>query len=88
MNAANEEAVSAFLNERICLTEIPQVIEAVMNNHSNQPAKDIETILDADHQARHAALATIEELLATKIHKNTKSRQLESLCLLCFMTNA
>ena len=61
MNAANEEAVGAFLNERIRLTEIPQVIEAVMNDHVNQPAKDIETILDADHEARHAALTTIEE---------------------------
>jgi len=62
MNAANEEAVSAFLNERIRLTEIPQVIETVMNNHVNQPAKNIETILDADHHAREAALGTIEEL--------------------------
>jgi 1-deoxy-D-xylulose 5-phosphate reductoisomerase len=51
MNAANEEAVSAFLNERIRLTEIPAVIETVMNDHVNQPAKDIETILDADHEA-------------------------------------
>src|SRR6185369_1322680 len=42
MNAANEEAVSAFLNGRICLTEIPEVIETVMNGHSNQPAKDIQ----------------------------------------------
>jgi len=66
MNAANEEAVAAFLNQRICLTEIPQVIEAVMNQHSNQPAKDIQTILDADHEARRSALATIEELLTTK----------------------
>ncbi|HEV8429461.1 MAG TPA: 1-deoxy-D-xylulose-5-phosphate reductoisomerase [Pyrinomonadaceae bacterium] len=62
MNAANEEAVSAFLNERICLTEIPEVIETVMNGHLTQPAKDIQTILDADHQARHAAAATIEKL--------------------------
>ena len=66
MNAANEEAVAAFLNQRISLTEIPQVIEAVMNQHSNQPAKDIQTILDADHEARRSALATIEELLTTK----------------------
>jgi 1-deoxy-D-xylulose 5-phosphate reductoisomerase len=44
------------------LTEIPQVIETVMNNHVNQPAKNIQTILDADHDARHAAHATIEEL--------------------------
>jgi 1-deoxy-D-xylulose-5-phosphate reductoisomerase len=62
MNAANEEAVSAFLNERICLTEIPEVIETVMNGHSNQPARDIQTVLEADHQARQAALATIENL--------------------------
>ena len=62
MNAANEEAVSAFINERICLTEIPQVIETVMNQHSNQPAKDIQTILEADHHARLLAVATIEKL--------------------------
>jgi 1-deoxy-D-xylulose-5-phosphate reductoisomerase len=62
MNAANEEAVSAFLNERICLTEIPVVIETVMNGHSNQPAKDIQTILAADQDGRRAAVATIEML--------------------------
>ncbi|HEX6648911.1 MAG TPA: 1-deoxy-D-xylulose-5-phosphate reductoisomerase [Pyrinomonadaceae bacterium] len=62
MNAANEEAVSAFINERICLTEIPQVIEMVMNNHSNRPAKDIETILKADRDARLQAVSAIEKL--------------------------
>lgn len=62
MNAANEVAVTAFLNEHICLTEIPEVIESVMNQHSNQPAKDIQTILAADQQARQAARATIEEI--------------------------
>ena len=62
MNAANEEAVEAFLNERICLTEIPQVIESVMDDHQNLPAKDIETILKADHDARLAASIAIEKL--------------------------
>jgi 1-deoxy-D-xylulose-5-phosphate reductoisomerase len=62
MNAANEEAVAAFLNERISLTEIPQVIESVMENHANQPAKDIQTILAADHESRLAAVTTIEQL--------------------------
>ena len=62
MNAANEEAVAAFLDERICLTEISQVIEQVMDDHSNQPAKDIQTILDVDHEARLAAATIIEEL--------------------------
>lgn len=61
MNAANEEAVAAFLDERISLTEIPQIIELVMNEHSNQPAEDIETILAADHEARLAARSAIAD---------------------------
>src|ERR1043166_8439485 len=61
MNAANEEAVAAFLNEQISLTEIPQIIESVMNEHANQPAKDIETIPAADHEARLAARTTIAD---------------------------
>jgi 1-deoxy-D-xylulose-5-phosphate reductoisomerase len=69
MNAANEEAVAAFLNEQIGLTEIPQVIESVMNTHSNQPAKDIKTILDADHQARLAAIERIS------CHKEAQNAQ-------------
>ena len=59
MNAANEEAVSAFIDQRICLTEIPHVVETVMNNHQNQPARDIETILAADRAARVAATEVI-----------------------------
>ena len=55
MNAANEEAVSAFIDQRISLTEIPQVVETVMNTHVNQSADSIETILDADYRARLAA---------------------------------
>jgi 1-deoxy-D-xylulose-5-phosphate reductoisomerase len=61
MNAANEEAVGAFIDERICLTEIPLVIESVMGAHKNQPARDIETILEADHAARLLALTEIEK---------------------------
>jgi 1-deoxy-D-xylulose-5-phosphate reductoisomerase len=65
LNAANEEAVGAFIEERIGLTEIPHVIEAVMNSHSNQPALEIETILEADRYARLAALSEIEKLEKT-----------------------
>ena len=61
MNAANEEAVCAFIDERICLTEIPLVIESVMDAHTNQHARDIETILDADRAARLLALTEIEK---------------------------
>lgn len=61
MNAANEEAVGAFLDERICLTEIPLIIESVMDEHTIQPASDIETILEADRAARLSAQAAIEK---------------------------
>ncbi len=61
MNAANEEAVGAFIDERICLTEIAAVIESVMDAHRNEPVVDIETILAADHAARLAAQAEIEK---------------------------
>jgi 1-deoxy-D-xylulose-5-phosphate reductoisomerase len=65
MNAANEEAVRAFIEERIGLTEIPHVIEAVMNRHSNQPALEIDAILEADRYARLAAIFEIEKLEKT-----------------------
>jgi 1-deoxy-D-xylulose-5-phosphate reductoisomerase len=65
MNAANEEAVAAFLDERICLTEIPRVIEAVMDSHSTQPVLNIETVLDADRDARLSAANEIEKLTRT-----------------------
>jgi 1-deoxy-D-xylulose-5-phosphate reductoisomerase len=60
MNAANEEAVAAFLDERICLTEIPLIIENVMNTHDSQPVETIETVLKVDEWAR---LAAREEIL-------------------------
>jgi 1-deoxy-D-xylulose-5-phosphate reductoisomerase len=59
MNAANEEAVGAFLDQRIGLTEIPHVVQTVMESHQNQPARDIETVLAADRAARIAATEVI-----------------------------
>lgn len=52
MNAANEIAVQAFLDEKIKLSEIPQIIEKTMNSHENQPADSLEKILAADAWAR------------------------------------
>ena len=64
MNAANEEAVHAFIDGRLSLTEIPQIIETVMNQHKNEPVRDIETVLAADRAARNAAAAEIGKLSA------------------------
>lgn len=62
MNAANEVAVPAFLEERISLTDIPRIIEAVMDGHDTKPATELSTILDADRSARTAAQSEIEKL--------------------------
>ncbi len=62
MNAANEEAVHAFIDERIALTDIARVIESVMNRHQTCPATDLEAVLDADRTARAAAAGVIESL--------------------------
>jgi 1-deoxy-D-xylulose-5-phosphate reductoisomerase len=62
MNAANEEAVHAFIGERIALTDISRVIEDVMSQHQTRPATDLEAVLDADRSARAAAALIIESL--------------------------
>jgi 1-deoxy-D-xylulose-5-phosphate reductoisomerase len=62
MNAANEEAVHAFIDERIALTDISRVIEEVMNEHQTRPATDLEAVLDADQTARAAAALIIDSL--------------------------
>jgi len=62
MNAANEEAVQAFIEERISLTDIPLVIEAVMDHHQTQPATELAAILEADETARISATTEIQKL--------------------------
>ena len=65
MNAANEEAVHAFIDERISFSSIPKIIEQVMEGHCNTDARDLETVLAADRSARAAARAAIDELTDT-----------------------
>jgi len=62
MNAANEEAVQAFINQQIGLTDIPRVIGSVMDQHPSQPVTDLEVVLEADSNARISAIAEIEKL--------------------------
>ena len=62
MNAANEVAVHAFIDERIALTDIPRVIEEVMSRHQTRAATDLEAVLDADRTARAAAALIIDSL--------------------------
>jgi 1-deoxy-D-xylulose-5-phosphate reductoisomerase len=62
MNAANEEAVQAFIEKRIRLTDIPRIIEAVMDGHNTQPATELTTVLAADESARISARNEIQNL--------------------------
>lgn len=62
MNAANEVAVSAFIDERIRLTDIPHVIEAVMDAHATQTIHDLDDVLAADQAARASANSVIASL--------------------------
>src|SRR2546429_39306 len=64
MNAANEEAVHAFIDERIALSDIPQVIEEVMNHHQAAPVADLESVLQSDRSARILAQSAIANLAA------------------------
>jgi 1-deoxy-D-xylulose-5-phosphate reductoisomerase len=60
MNAANEVAVQAFINEEIGLTDIPRVIEEVMDKHDTQPVKNLDVVLETDRAARLHAATVIE----------------------------
>jgi 1-deoxy-D-xylulose-5-phosphate reductoisomerase len=61
LNAANEIAVQAFLDNKIRLSEIPRIIESVMNEHETRSASRLEAILESDVWARARANARLTE---------------------------
>jgi len=52
LNAANEVAVDAFLSKRLGFTEIPKLIEKVINTSTVMSADSIDTVLQADMDTR------------------------------------
>lgn len=60
LNAANEEAVSAFLNEEITFTAIPKVIDGVLNSHEPLEPENIEVLKEAEQWARRKARELIK----------------------------
>ena len=59
LNAANEVAVQAFLDERIRLDEIARVNEAVMDEHEPARADSLEAVTAADEWARRRAIIKV-----------------------------
>lgn len=51
-NAANEEAVNAFLDGRIKFMDISAVVGDAMSFHKNTPASSLKVVLEADRWAR------------------------------------
>ncbi|MDQ3745282.1 MAG: 1-deoxy-D-xylulose-5-phosphate reductoisomerase, partial [Acidobacteriota bacterium] len=60
LNAANEEAVGAFLAGRIRLTDIPRVIESVMDKHEKRAVESLEVVREVDRRSRLEAAREIE----------------------------
>ena len=55
LNAANEVAVRAFLDEEISFKDIAEIIRTVMQSHSGRSVKELEDVLQADRWAREEA---------------------------------
>ena len=55
MNAANEVAVSKFLDGRIKFVDIPRIVSKVMRSHRNNKSPGLNDILKADAWARQEA---------------------------------
>jgi 1-deoxy-D-xylulose-5-phosphate reductoisomerase len=62
LNAANEEAVRAFLDKKICFTQITEIISFVMDTIPIKTVKELENIFQADTLARKSALTRIHQL--------------------------
>ena len=55
LNAANEVAVDAFLNEKIAFTQIARVVEQTMERLTVHNVNNMDVVLSADQQARSTA---------------------------------
>jgi len=65
MNGANERAVEAFLDKRICFGDIIPLVEGVMHAHTVLPEPTLHDILRADCWARERT----ETLIAERINQ-------------------
>ncbi|NLA27841.1 MAG: 1-deoxy-D-xylulose-5-phosphate reductoisomerase, partial [Firmicutes bacterium] len=62
LNAANEVAVEHFLKGLLSFTDIPRLIENVMNAHTVMEKPEVEDLEKADLWARRSAVEQIARL--------------------------
>ncbi|HET7921651.1 MAG TPA: 1-deoxy-D-xylulose-5-phosphate reductoisomerase, partial [Gammaproteobacteria bacterium] len=61
LNAANEIAVSAFLEGQIGFTAIAEVVERTLDGLPSSAPDDLEAVLDCDREARRFAQDAIKQ---------------------------
>jgi len=64
LNAANEVAVQAFLDEEISFKHISEIIRMAMNNHKSHTINSLEDVQSADRWAREE----VNKLIAVTMH--------------------
>jgi 1-deoxy-D-xylulose-5-phosphate reductoisomerase len=60
LNASNEVAVNAFLQEKILFTDIVKIVEKAMASHTSKEAPGLDEILAADSEARDLSKRMID----------------------------
>lgn len=65
-NAANEEAVGAFLDGQLSFVGIADAVAAVLESHDPTPAADLDGLLAAESDARRRARELIQARLAPR----------------------
>jgi 1-deoxy-D-xylulose-5-phosphate reductoisomerase len=63
LNAANEIAVAAFLEERLSFLGIADVVERTLSKVDRKPARDLDELVAVDADARRVASALTRELV-------------------------
>jgi len=66
LNAANEEAVAAFLAGRLPFTGIAEVVTKVVEEHRPPGTLDLEAVLGAERWSRNRARTLVEDLTASR----------------------
>ena len=64
LNAANEVAVDQFLEDRVSFLQLPEIVERTLTASNFVTADDLETILNADLDAREIALRIVDQIQA------------------------
>lgn len=66
LNAADEVAVSEFLQRRIRFGDIYEIVHKVVNRHTNCMAESLDAVLEADQWGRQQARQEISKLIGEK----------------------